>query len=177
MEGPVGLEGQIDVINSTLGKALGGGTGGYSAASKEVVDILRQKGRPYLFSNSIAPPVVGASLEVFDLIDEPLGAQLVSQLHRNTEHFRTEMKKAGFKILGHQDCPIAPVWLGDARLATEFANEMMSQNIYVIGFSYPVVPHGKARIRVQLSAAHTSEHIERAVAGFVNIGKKKGVIP
>jgi 7-keto-8-aminopelargonate synthetase-like enzyme len=172
-----GVEGQIDVINSTLGKALGGGTGGYSAASKEVVDILRQRGRPYLFSNSIAPPVVGASLEVFDMIDEPVGAKLVAQLHNNTAHFRTEMKEAGFTILGHQDCPIAPVWLGDARLASEFANEMMSQNIYVIGFSYPVVPHGKARIRVQLSAAHTSEHIDRAVRGFVNIGKKKGVIP
>lgn len=111
-----------------------------------------------------------------DLIDKPLGAQLVAQLHKNTQHFRTEMKKAGFTILGHQDCPIAPVFLGDARLATEFANEMMSQNIYVIGFSYPVVPHGKARIRVQLSAAHTDEHVERAVRGFVNIGKKKGII-
>lgn len=145
-----GLEGKIDVINSTLGKALGGGTGGYSAASKEVVDILRQRGRPYLFSNSIAPPVVGASLEVFNMLDQKggEGEKLISQLHRNTEHFRTEMKKAGFTILGHKDCPIAPVWLGDARLATEFANEMMAENIYVIGFSYPVVPNGKARIRV-----------------------------
>ena len=169
-----GLEGQIDVINSTLGKALGGGTGGYTAASKEVVDILRQKGRPYLFSNSIAPPVVGASLEVFDMLDE--NTQLLDQLHRNTEHFRTEMTKAGFKILGHKDCPIAPVFLGDARLASDFANDMMKENIYVIGFSYPVVPTGKARIRVQLSAAHTTEHIERAVRGFVNIGKKKGII-
>ena len=174
-----GLEGKIDVINSTLGKALGGGTGGYSAASKEVVDILRQRGRPYLFSNSIAPPVVGASLEVFDMLDEAggEGEKLIANLHRNTEHFRTEMNKAGFKILGHKDCPIAPVWLGDARLATEFANEMMAENIYVIGFSYPVVPTGKARIRVQLSAGHTTDHIERAIRGFVNIGRKKGVIP
>lgn len=172
-----GVEGQIDVINSTLGKALGGGTGGFSAASKEVVEILRQKGRPYLFSNSIAPPVVGASLEVFDILDHVDGHKLLDQLHKNTEHFRTEMKKAGFTILGHQDCPIAPVWLGDARLATEFANEMMAENIYVIGFSYPVVPTGKARIRVQLSAGHTTEQVEKAIRGFVNIGKKKGLIP
>lgn len=150
-----GLEGQIDVINSTLGKALGGGTGGYTAASKEVVDILRQKGRPYLFSNSIAPPVVGASLEVFDMLNED--TSLLDKLKQNTAHFRTEMKKAGFTILGHDECPIAPVFLGDARLAGEFADEMMKENIYVIGFSYPVVPHGKARIRVQLSAAHTPE--------------------
>ena len=171
------LEGKIDVINSTLGKALGGGTGGYSAASKEVVDILRQRGRPYLFSNSIAPPVVGASLEVFDMLDQGDGEKLITQLHRNTEHFRTEMNNAGFTILGHKDCPIAPVFLGDARLASEFANEMMAENIYVIGFSYPVVPTGKARIRVQLSGAHTPEDIDRAVRGFVNIGRKKGIIP
>ena len=164
-----GLEGKIDVINSTLGKALGGGTGGYTAASKAVVDILRQKGRPYLFSNSIAPPVVGASLEVFKMLDED--TTLLDKLHQNTTHFRTEMKKAGFTILGHDDCPIAPVYLQDARLASEFANEMMKENIYVIGFSYPVVPMGKARIRVQLSAAHTPEHIDRAVKGFIAIGK------
>jgi glycine C-acetyltransferase len=162
------------VINSTLGKALGGGTGGYTASSKEVVDILRNKGRPYLFSNSIAPPVVGASLEVFKMLDED--TSLLDNLSRNTHHFRTEMKKAGFTILGHDDCPIAPVFLGDARLASEFAEEMMKENIYVIGFSYPVVPNGKARIRVQLSAAHTPEHIDRALRGFVNIGKKKGVL-
>ena len=169
-----GLEGKIDVINSTLGKALGGGTGGYSVGTKEVVDVLRQKGRPYLFSNSIAPSSVGASLEVFKMLEED--TSLIDSLARNTKHFRTEMKKAGFKILGHDDCPIAPVFLEDARLASEFADEMMKENIYVIGFSYPVVPMGKARIRVQLSAAHTPEHIERAVRGFVNIGKKKGVI-
>lgn len=169
-----GVEGQIDVINSTLGKALGGGTGGYTASSKEVVDILRQRGRPYLFSNSIAPPVVGASLEVFDLLEND--TNLIASLAKNTEHFRTEMKKAGFTILGHDQCPIAPVFLGDARLASEFADEMMKENIYVIGFSYPVVPTGKARIRVQLSAAHTPEQIDRAISGFVNIGKKKGVL-
>ena len=162
------------MINSTLGKALGGGTGGYTASSKSVVDILRQKGRPYLFSNSIAPPVVGASLEVFDMLNE--STALLDSLKRNTHHFRTEMKKAGFKILGHDDCPIAPVFLGDARLASEIADEMMKEGIYVIGFSYPVVPTGKARIRVQLSGAHTPEHIERAVKGFVSIGRKKGIL-
>ena len=169
-----GLEGQIDVINSTLGKALGGGTGGYTASSKSVVDILRQKGRPYLFSNSIAPPVVGASLEVFDMLNE--STALLDSLKRNTHHFRTEMKKAGFTILGHDDCPIAPVFLGDARLAGDIADEMMKEGIYVIGFSYPVVPTGKARIRVQLSGAHTPEQIDRAVKGFVNIGRKKGIL-
>jgi glycine C-acetyltransferase len=111
------------------------------------------------------------------MLDGNDGEKLLANLHKNTEHFRTEMKKAGFNILGHKDCPIAPVWLGDARLATEFANEMMAENIYVIGFSYPVVPHGKARIRVQISGGHTTEHIERAIRGFVNIGRKKGVIP
>lgn len=174
-----GVEGQIDVINSTLGKGLGGGTGGYSTASKEVVEILRQRGRPYLFSNSIAPPVVGASIEVFDILDEVggEGERLMGNLQRNIEHFRTEMNKAGFKMLGNKDCAIAPVWLGDARLATEFANDMMNENIYVIGFSYPVVPVGKARIRVQLSAGHSTEQVEKAIRGFVNIGRKRGVIP
>lgn len=143
------------MINSTLGKALGGGTGGYTASSKAIVEILRQRGRPYLFSNSIAPPVVGASLEVFKMLEE--STALLDSLAANTHHFRTEMNKAGFTILGHKDCPIAPVFLGDAKLAGEFADEMMKENIYVIGFSYPVVPHGKARIRVQLSAAHTPE--------------------
>lgn len=169
-----GLEGQIDVITSTLGKAMGGGTGGYAAASKEVVDMLRQRGRPYLFSNSLAPPIVGASLEVFKLLDE--SPDLLLNLRRNTHHFRTSMKEAGFTILGHQDCPIAPVFLGEAKLATEFANEMMKEGIYVIGFSYPVVPQGKARIRVQISALHTPEQIDRAVKGFIAIGKEKGVI-
>ena len=125
------------MISSTLGKALGGGTGGYCAATREVVDILRQKARPYLFSNSIAPPVVGASLEVFKMLEEGSATQ---NLKKNTHLFRDGMKKAGFKILGNDDCPIAPVFLGDARLATELAQEMMKENIYVIGFSYPVVP-------------------------------------
>mmetsp|Transcript_48274 Transcript_48274/g.35450 ORF Transcript_48274/g.35450 Transcript_48274/m.35450 type:complete len:301 (+) Transcript_48274:301-1203(+) len=168
------LEGKIDVINSTLGKALGGGTGGYSAGKKEVIDMLRQRGRPYLFSNSIAPPVVGASLEVFKMLNED--TSLLDNLRRNTTHFRKEMKKAGFTILGDDECPIAPVLLGDARLASEFADEMMKKHIYVIGFSYPVVPTGQARIRVQLSAAHTPEQISRAVAAFIEVGTRKGVL-
>ena len=153
---------------------MGGGTGGYTAASREVVEILRNKGRPYLFSNSIAPPVAGASMEAYKMLDE--NSALLDSLARNTKHFRTEMKKAGFTILGHEDCPISPVLLGDAKLAAAFADEMMKEDIYVIGFSYPVVPHGKARIRVQLSAAHTPEDVQRAVNGFINIGKQKGII-
>ena len=169
-----GVEEDIDVINSTLGKALGGGSGGYTAAKREVVDILRQKGRPYLFSNSVTPSVVGGSIESFNLLEED--TSLLDSLKRNTEQFRSGMKKAGFTILGNDQCPIAPVFLEDARLASEFADEMMKKNIYVIGFSYPVVPKGKARIRVQLSGAHTTEQIDRAVSAFVDVGIKKGVI-
>ncbi|TNV86378.1 hypothetical protein FGO68_gene8695 [Halteria grandinella] len=170
--------GSIDVISSTLGKALGGGTGGYTVGTKAIIEILRQKGRPYLFSNSIAPPDVGASLEVMRMLQPGSPSlDLLAQLRKNTTHFRTQMKAAGFTILGHHDCPIAPVFLEDARLASEFADEMMRQeDIYVIGFSFPVVPKGRARIRTQISAAHSSEQIERAVKAFVKIGIKKGVI-
>jgi len=151
-----GLEGEIDIINSTLGKALGGGTGGYTTGHQDVIDVLRQKGRPYLFSNSIAPAVVGASIEVFKMLGE--NQDLIKSLHANTKQFRLGMKKAGFKILGHDDCPIAPVYLGDAKLAGQMSNLLMEKhNIYVIGFSFPVVPRGQARIRCQLSGAHTPE--------------------
>ena len=170
-----GLEGEIDIINSTLGKALGGGTGGYTSASKEVVGVLRQKGRPYLFSNSIAPAVCGASLEVFKMIDE--NQDLIASLHANTRLFRTQMKQAGFNVMGHDDCPIAPVYLGDARLAGEMSNALMERyNIYVIGFSFPVVPRGEARIRCQISGAHTKEQIEETVNAFVEVGKELNVI-
>lgn len=170
-----GLEGEIDIINSTLGKALGGGTGGYTTGSQEVVDVLRQKGRPYLFSNSVAPAVIGASLEVFDMLKE--NQDLIQNLRTNTTLFRTKMKKAGFNILGHDDCPIAPVYLGDAKLAGEMSNLMMEKhNIYVIGFSFPVVPKGQARIRCQLSGAHTKEQIERTVDAFVSVGRELKVI-
>jgi len=133
-----GLEGQIDVISSTLGKALGGGTGGYTAASQEVVDVLRNKGRPYLFSNSIAPAVAGASIEVFKMLEE--STDLIDKLSANTKHFRQGLKAAGFKINGHDDCPIAPVMIGDAKKAAAMSEELMKHDIFVVGFSYPVVP-------------------------------------
>lgn len=149
------LEGEIDVISSTLGKALGGGTGGYTAASNEVIDVLRNKGRPYLFSNSIAPPVAGASIEVFKMLEE--STELLDKLRDNTARFRKGLKDAGFEVSGHESCPIAPVMIGDARKAADMSEELMKHDIYVIGFSYPVVPMNKARIRTQLSAAHTNE--------------------
>lgn len=152
---------------------MGGATGGYTTGHKEVVEIIRQRGRPYLFSNSVAPPIVGAALEVYELLKDP---SHVNKLRQNTIQFRTGMAKAGFKILGHPECPIVPVWLGDAKLASGIANEMMKFNIYVIGFSYPVVPKGQARIRVQLSAAHTPKQIEKAIDAFVKVGKAKKVI-
>jgi glycine C-acetyltransferase len=170
-----GLEGEIDIINSTLGKALGGGTGGYTSASQEVVDVLRQKGRPYLFSNSIAPSVVGATNEVFKMLGE--SQDLIANLHANTALFRGQMKAAGFNVLGHDDCPIAPVYLGDAKVAGEMSNRLMEKyKIFVIGFSFPVVPKGEARIRCQLSGAHSKEQIERTVEAFKEVGKEMGVI-
>jgi len=140
---------------------MGGASGGFIASSKEVVDVLRNRARTYLFSNSIAPAIVGASIEAYKMLDE--SKDLVAQLNRNTKLFRSSMKAAGFKILGHDDCPIAPVLLGDARLATEMSNKMLEENIFVIGFSFPVVPKGEARIRVQLSAGHTEAQVKRCV--------------
>ena len=170
-----GLEGEIDIINSTLGKAMGGGTGGYTSGHQAVIDVLRQKGRPYLFSNSVSPSVVGASIEAFSMLAE--SRDLIKNLRTNTTLFRSQMKKAGFKILGHDDCPIAPVYLGDARLASQMSEALMQQfNIYVIGFSFPVVPRGQARIRCQMSGAHTREQIEKTVAAFSAIGKEMKVI-
>jgi glycine C-acetyltransferase len=169
-----GVTDEIDVINSTLGKALGGGTGGYTTGRAEVVDLLRQKARPYLFSNSVAPSTVGASLKVFDILTK--SPELRNKLNVNTKLFRERMKKAGFKILGHDESPIAPVWLGDAKLAVQLSEELMHENIYVIGFSYPVVPKGEARIRVQLSAGHTQDQVNKAVDAFIKIGKKLKVI-
>ena len=171
-----GLEGEIDIINSTLGKALGGGTGGYTSASQEVVDVLRQRGRPYLFSNSIAPAVVGASLEVFQMLGE--NQDLITNLRVNTKLFRSSMKAAGFNLMGHDDCPIAPIYFGDARLAGKISEELMNRfNIFVIAFSFPVVPKDHARIRCQLSGAHTTKQIEQTVAAFVEVGRELGVIP
>lgn len=170
-----GLEGEIDIINSTLGKAMGGGTGGYTSARQYIVDVLRQKARPYLFSNSVAPSVIGASIEAYKMLGE--SEDLIQNLKRNTTLFRSEMKNAGFKILGHDDCPIAPVYLGDARVATEMSQILMDRfNIFAIGFSFPVVPRNEARIRCQMSGAHTEEQILRTVKAFKEVGKEMNVI-
>ncbi|KAG0422254.1 hypothetical protein HPB47_001914 [Ixodes persulcatus] len=168
-----GLSGRIDIINSTLGKALGGAAGGYTTCKRELVDLLRQRSRPYLFSNSLPPPVVQCAAKVLDLLLS--GPELAQRVAVNTTHFRSRMKAAGFNIAG-DDHPICPVMLGDARLAADFADGMLEQGIYVVGFSYPVVPKGKARIRVQISAAHTKEDIDRTVDAFITVGKKFGVV-
>lgn len=169
-----GVHGQIDIVNSTLGKAMGGATGGYTASTKEVVDILRNRARPYLFSNSVAPSVVAASLEAYRMITE--SDKLVKKLQKHISHFRSSLKKAGFTILGDDAHPIAPVLLKDAKLASQFAEAMLEEGIYVIGFSYPVVPKDLARIRVQLSAAHESEHVDQCIQAFINVGRQLNVI-
>lgn len=167
------LLGQVDIINSTLGKALGGAAGGYTTGPRELIEFLRQKSRPYLFSNSLPPPVVATGIAVIDMLTT--SNQLIAKVQSNTSRFRTKMTAAGFTISGN-DHPIAPVMLGDARLASQFADEMLLRGIYVIGFSYPVVPKGKARIRVQLSAAHDENDIDRAVEAFIEVGRKLKVI-
>lgn len=164
-----GVEGRIDFINSTLGKALGGATGGYTAASKEIVALLRQRARPYLFSNAIAPNVAGASIACFDMLSR--STALRDKLEANTKRFRTAMESAGFDLGGSKDHPIIPVMLGDAKLAGQFAEEMLKRGIYVVGFSFPVVPKGQARIRTQISAAHTTADIDKAVAAFIEVKK------
>ena len=138
------------------------------------MDILRQRSRPYLFSNTLAPAVVGASLEVFKMLNE--SSEMVEKLQSNVKLFRTSMRAAGFNLSGADECPIVPVMLGDARLASEMSDELLKKGIYVIGFSYPVVPKGKARIRVQLSASHSTEEVNHAVNAFVDVGKAKGVL-
>ncbi|XP_034936628.1 2-amino-3-ketobutyrate coenzyme A ligase, mitochondrial [Chelonus insularis] len=167
------LLGQVDIINSTLGKALGGAAGGYTTSSKELIDLLRQRSRPYLFSNAIPPAVAAVGIKAIKLVmSDP---SLMNRVEENTQRFRKAMTAAGFTISGDNH-PISPVMLGDAKLASTFADKMLERGIYVIGFSYPVVPKGKARIRVQLSAVHTSEDIDRTVNAFVDIGKELGVI-
>ncbi|OMJ70386.1 hypothetical protein SteCoe_31658 [Stentor coeruleus] len=170
-----GVQDKIDIINSTLGKAMGGASGGYTTGHKELIDVLRQKSRPYVFSNSLAPMIVGATLGILDDL-ERTGQTLLGPLKRNIHLFRSRMTEAGFNIIGHKDSPIVPVMIGDAALASMFADKMMTQNIYVIGFSFPVVPKGQARIRVQLSARHTEEQINRAVDAFIAIGKETEII-
>jgi len=169
-----GLNGKVDIINSTLGKALGGAAGGYTTASQQIVSLLRQRARPYLFSNSLPPPVVASASQVFSMLMDD--STFVSKIKENTTRFRKNMTAAGFTISG-EDHPICPVMLGDAQLASDMADDMLDRGIFVIGFSYPVVPKGKARIRVQLSAAHTTEDIDRTVEAFIEVGKARNVIP
>ena len=164
---------RVDIVTGTLGKALGGAMGGYTTGKKEIIEILRQRSRPYLFSNSLAPAIVGASLKVFELISED--TSLRDKLEWNTNYFRNEMEKAGFDLVG-ADAAIVPVMLYDAKLSQVMANELLKEGIYVIGFFFPVVPKGKARIRVQLSAAHSKEHLDKAITAFVKTGKKLKVI-
>ena len=168
-----GVEGRIDIITGTLGKALGGASGGYTSGKAKVVDWLRQRSRPYLFSNTLAPVIAAASLKVFDLIEN--GAALRERLYANAARFRSEMSKAGFTLAGAGH-PIIPVMLGDAALAQQMAAKMLERGIYVIGFSFPVVPKGQARIRTQMSAAHSAADIDRAVAAFVEVGRELGVV-
>jgi glycine C-acetyltransferase len=168
------VEGRVDIITGTLGKALGGASGGYTSAKSEVVvDWLRQRSRPYLFSNTLAPVIAAASLKVFDLVDN--GMALRKRLSDNADYFRAEMGKLGFTLAG-EGHPIIPVMLGDARLAQEMAAEMLKKGVYVIGFSFPVVPKGQARIRTQMSAAHSADDVKRAIAVFAEVGKELGVI-
>jgi glycine C-acetyltransferase len=165
--------GRVDIMTGTLGKAMGGASGGYTSASKEIVEWLRQRSRPYLFSNSLAPAIVSASIRVIELLAE--GDELRARLERNTEHFRRRMSEAGFTLAG-ADHAIIPVMLGDAKLAGKMSARMLDEGIYVVGFSYPVVPEGKARIRTQMSAAHSLEQVDFAIDAFIRIGQELGVI-
>jgi len=168
-----GMEGSVDIINSTLGKALGGAAGGYTTGSKEVIGLLRQRSRPYSFSNSLPPPVVASASKVFDMLFE--SNSLVEKINSNTRRFRESMTAAGFTIAG-EDHAICPVMLWDEKLNGDFASLMLEEGIFVIGLSFPVVARGKARIRVQISAAHSEEEIDRTVEAFIRVGKKLGVV-
>ncbi|MBN2492966.1 MAG: glycine C-acetyltransferase [Deltaproteobacteria bacterium] len=168
-----GVMGRVDIITSTLGKAMGGASGGFTSGRKEIIDILRQRSRPYLFSNTLAPVIVTTAIKAFDMISET--TRLRDKLEENTKHFREKMTAAGFDIKPGVH-PIVPIMLGEARLAADMAKDMLAEGIYVVGFSYPVVPKGAARIRVQLSAAHEPAHIDRAVDAFVKVGRKHAVI-
>ncbi len=166
---------RVDIFTGTLGKALGGASGGYIAGRQEVVDMLRQRSRPYLFSNSLAPAIVTASLAVLDMLDSPEGAELRDKVRRNGMQFRQAMTAAGFNLVPGEH-PIVPVMLGDAALATRMADALLEEGVYVIGFSFPVVPKGRARIRTQMSAAHTPAQIDHAVAAFTKVGRALGAI-
>lgn len=168
-----GVMGRVDIITGTLGKALGGAMGGYTTAKKEIIELLRQRSRPYLFSNSLAPAIVGASIKVFELLEKD--TTLRDNLEWNTNYFKAGMKKAGFDIVDG-DSAIVPVMLYDAKLSQIMADELLKKGIYVIGFFFPVVPKDKARIRVQLSAAHTKEHLDKAIAAFIEVGRSLNVV-
>jgi glycine C-acetyltransferase len=168
-----GVMGKIDVITGTLGKALGGANGGFTSGKKEIIEMLRQRSRPYLFSNTVAPAIVGASIAVFDMLSET--TDLRDKLESNTKYFRKKMTEAGFDIkLGHH--PIVPIMLYDAVLSQKFASRLLEEGIYAIGFFFPVVAKGQARIRVQLSAAHEQKHLDKAIAAFIKVGKELGVL-
>jgi len=168
-----GVMGRVDIITSTLGKALGGASGGFTTGRKEIIDLLRQRSRPYLFSNTVAPVIVSASLKVLDMLEG--SDDLRNKLRENTAYFRERMTAAGFDIKPGEH-PIVPIMLYDARLAQDMARDLLERGIYVIGFSYPVVPQGQARIRVQLSAAHTRDQLDRCINAFTEVGKSRGVV-
>lgn len=167
------VEGRIDIITGTLGKALGGASGGYTSSKKEIVEWLRQRSRPYLFSNTLAPAIAAASVKVLETLEN--SRHLIQKVHENSLYFRNEMEKLGFSLVpgGH---PIVPVMLGDAKLASGMAEKMLSEGVYVIGFSYPVVPHGKARIRAQMSAGHEKQHLDKAIHAFEKVGHEFGIL-
>ena len=168
-----GVMGRIDIITGTFGKALGGASGGFTTGRKEIVEMLRQRSRPYLFSNTVAPSIVGASIAVFDMLNET--TKLRDRLESNTKYFRRKMTKAGFDIKAGEH-PIVPIMLYDAVVAQNFAAKLLAEGIYVIGFFFPVVAKGQARIRVQLSAAHKRKHLDKAIEAFTKVGKELGVI-
>jgi glycine C-acetyltransferase len=168
-----GVTGRVDIITGTLGKALGGASGGFTSGRKEIIELLRQRSRPYLFSNTLAPSITGASIEVFKMLSET--TQLRDKLEKNTKYFRAEMTKAGFNIKPGEH-PIVPIMLYEAPLAQQFAERLLGKGIYVIGFFFPVVAKGQARIRVQLSAAHEQHHLDKAIAAFTDVGKELGVL-
>lgn len=169
-----GVADRIDIYTGTLGKALGGASGGYTSGKKEIIEWLRNRSRPYLFSNTLAPAITGASIKVLELLNKQ-GEKLRAKLKENSEYFRAKMTKLGFKLIPGEH-PIIPVMLGDAKLATEMADKLLKENIYVIGFSFPVVPKGQARIRTQMSAGHTKEQLDKAISAFEKVGKSLGVI-
>jgi glycine C-acetyltransferase len=168
-----GVSNRVDIITGTLGKALGGASGGFTSGKKEIVEMLRQRSRPYLFSNTLAPPIVGASIEVFNMLSET--TELRDKLEENTKYFREAMTKAGFDIKPGEH-PIVPIMLYEAPLAQKFAEQLLEEGIYVIGFFFPVVPKGKARIRVQISAGHDRTHLDKAITAFTKVGKELGVL-